>query len=122
MSESFRYFQAGPDPFGKTWQVEFAWLQTGTSIRHADTVDVKFFLRNGDETVEKVIALPHPELLDVAAGENRAVTDPWCAKIAALHLEEMVTSGEDIEKALVTLTPAQLRDCAARLPQTAQAR
>ena len=42
MVENFRRFQAGPDPFGRTWEVEYRWLQTGISIRHADTVDVKF--------------------------------------------------------------------------------
>ena len=39
---NYRMFEAGPDPFGRHWQVEFRWLQTGISIRHADTVDVKF--------------------------------------------------------------------------------
>ncbi len=42
MPDNFRRFQAGPDPFGRVWEVEFRWLQTGISIRHADTVDVKF--------------------------------------------------------------------------------
>ena len=42
MIKNFRDFEAGPDPFGRTWQVYFRWLQTGISIRHADTVDVKF--------------------------------------------------------------------------------
>ena len=42
MVENFRKFNAGPDPFGRTWNVEFRWLQTAISIRHADTVDVKF--------------------------------------------------------------------------------
>jgi hypothetical protein len=42
MADNSRRFEAGPDPFGRTWQVEFRWLQTGISIRHADTVDVKF--------------------------------------------------------------------------------
>ena len=44
MLDNFRRFQAGPDPFGRTWEVEYRWLQTGISIRHADTVDVKFIL------------------------------------------------------------------------------
>ena len=50
MIENFRRFQAGPDPFGRTWDVEFRWQQNGISIRHADTVDVKFHLsRDGDD-------------------------------------------------------------------------
>jgi len=119
MSDSYRSFQTGPDPFGRTWPVEFAWLQTGTSIRHADTVDVKFFLRDGADTVEKVIALQHPDLLAVAASENRTVTDPWCAKLAALHLREMIETGEDMEKTLVTLTSDQLRHHAAQIEREA---
>jgi len=119
MSDSFRSFEAGPDPFGKTWQVEFGWLQTGTSIRHADTVDVKFFLTSGSESAEKIVALPHPHLLAIAQSEGREVTDPWCAKIAARRLSEIVETGEDMEKTLVTLTSDQLRRCAAALDGSA---
>src|ERR1700704_7030 len=68
MPENLRRFEAGPDPFGRTWEVEFRWLQTGISIRHADTVDVKFILwTEGEEKQEKIIALPHPLLLSLAA-------------------------------------------------------
>ena len=63
---NYRQFEAGPDPFGRTWQVEFRWLQTGISIRHADTVDVKFAVSSdGIDPEEKVIALPHPALLQI---------------------------------------------------------
>jgi hypothetical protein len=44
MNDQSRLFEAGPDPFGRTWKVQFRWLQTGISIRHADTVDVKFWV------------------------------------------------------------------------------
>ena len=68
MPANFRRFQAGPDPFNRTWEVEFRWLQTGISIRHADTVDVKFVVwTEGEEKQEKIIALPHPMLLALAA-------------------------------------------------------
>src|SRR5271165_768769 len=53
MPDNSRRFDAGPDPFGRTWHVEFRWLQTGISIRHADTVDVKFVLwTDGEEKQE----------------------------------------------------------------------
>ena len=42
---NYREFEAGPDPFGRKYQVYFKWLQTAISMRHADTVDVKFILR-----------------------------------------------------------------------------
>ena len=70
--QNFRQFEAGPDPFGRKFQVFFKWLQTAISIRHSDTVDVKFVLQdeNGART-EKTIALPHAALLAVSAGTQR---------------------------------------------------
>jgi len=44
--QNFRQFEAGPDPFGRKFQVFFKWLQTAISIRHSDTVDVKFILQD----------------------------------------------------------------------------
>lgn len=117
MPANFRRFQAGPDPFDRTWEVEFRWLQTGISIRHADTVDVKFIVwTEGEEKQEKIIALPHPLLLALAAKTGHALTDAWCLKLAGLHLEHMITSGEDLEKTLVTVSSADL-DSVARVTQ-----
>jgi hypothetical protein len=109
MQEHFRYFQVGPDPFGRNCTVQFRWLQTGISIRHADTVDVKFFLKWDDGTEEeKVVALPHALLLDVCRQRGRKLTDPWCMKLAALHIRHMIETAEDIEKTVVTLTAAEI--------------
>jgi len=116
MLENPRRFAAGPDPFGRTWQMEFRWLQTGISIRHADTVDVKFVLwTEGEEKQEKVIALPHPHLLLLSQETGHALTDPWCMRLAARHLKYMIESGEDLEKTLVTLTLPALQRVAADL-------
>lgn len=110
MPDNFRRFQAGPDPFGRTWEVEFRWLQTGISIRHADTVDVKFYLwTEGEPKQEKVLALPHPALLALSKDTGHPLTDAWCLKLAATHLIAMIGSGEDLEKTLITLSPADLR-------------
>lgn len=109
MLKNFRRFEAGPDPFGRTWEVEFRWLQTGISIRHADTVDVKFVVWTRDEPKqERVIALPHPLLLALSEKTGHALTDGWCLKLAASHLNYMIESGEDLEKTLVTLNQADL--------------
>src|SRR5438874_9911185 len=106
---SYRQFEAGPDPFGRTWRVEFRWLQTGISIRHADTVDVKFEVSTVDEPQqERVIALRHPDLLELSKKTGHALTDPWCLKLAAMHLQHMITTGEDLEKTLVTVPFAEL--------------
>ena len=111
MQEHFRRFEVGPDPFGRNWIVQFRWLQTGISIRHADTVDVKFFLKCDDGTEEeKVVALPHAALLEVCKERGRTLTDPWCLKIAALHVRRMLETAEDIEKTIVTLTAAEIAD------------
>src|ERR1700733_3355870 len=117
MPDNSRRFAAGPDPFGRIWQVEFRWLQTGISIRHADTVDVKFIVWTEDEPKqEKVIALPHADLLVLSAKCGHPLTDPWCLKLAARHLNYMIESGEDLEKTLVTLPAADL-ERAAGTPQ-----
>ncbi|HML17144.1 MAG TPA: hypothetical protein VK419_08965 [Bryobacteraceae bacterium] len=113
MAENFRRFQAGPDPFGRTWEVEFRWLQTGISIRHADTVDVKFVIWTEDEPKqEKVLALSHPGLLALAGRTAHPLTDAWCLKLAATHLKGMIESGDDLEKTLVTLSSADLATAA----------
>ena len=121
--ENYRRFQAGPDPFGRTWEVEFRWLQTGISIRHADTVDVKFVVwtepmpaQEAEPKQEKVIALQHADLLALSAKTGHALTDPWCLKLAARHLIYMIESGEDLEKTLITLPAADL-ERAAEIPQ-----
>ncbi len=103
MIENFREFQVGP------WRVHFSWLQTGISIRHADTVDVKFGISaEGQPFEERVIALPHPALLAVSAKVGHPLTDAWCMKLAALHLKHMIETGEDFEKTLVTVQPDEL--------------
>jgi len=109
MSENYRRFQAGPDPFGRTWDVEFRWLQNGISIRHSDTIDAKFVVWTaGEEKTEKIIALPHLALLALAAKTGHSITDPWCLKLAAKHLKRMISTAEDLEKTIVTVSSAEL--------------
>ena len=116
MIDNFREFEIAPDPFGRTWKAHFRWLQTGTSIRHADTVDVKFGVSTGGEPFEeRVVALPHPALLAVSKKVGHPLTDPWCMKLAALHLEHMFKTGEDFEKTLVTVLPEEIEQYAREL-------
>ena len=114
MPVPFRHFTA-PDIFGAPIEVEFRWLQNGISIRHADTVDVKFEIVMEGRREERVLALPHPQLLRVAAESGHPITDPWCSRMAALHLKYMIESGDDFEKALVTLTGDQMNEYARQL-------
>ena len=113
--ENFRQFEAGPDPFGRTWKVEFKWLQTAISLRHSDTVDVKFVLREGETVTQKTIALPHLDLLQLSKKTSRPMTDAWCSRLAALHLKRIIETGEDMEKDLVTLSAEELGEYDAQL-------
>jgi hypothetical protein len=107
--QNFREFEAGPDPFGRKFQVLFKWLQTAISLRHADTVDVKFILVGDDGAqTEKAIAIPHADLCKVSGDLNRPFDDPWCSRIAAMHLIHLIETGEDMEKDLVTLSLSDL--------------
>ena len=116
MAENPRSFEAGPDPFVRFWHVEFRWLQNGISIRHADTVDVKFAISApGEPEQEKVIALNHAHLLAAARKSGVPLSDAWCLKLGGLHLRRMVESFEDMEKTLVTVSADDLEACAARL-------
>src|SRR5271154_5607928 len=109
MPDNSRRFEAGPDPFGRIWQVEFRWLQTAISIRHADTIDVKFVIwTDGEERQERVLALSHPGLLALSREVNHPLSDPWCLHLAACHLKRMIKAGEDLEKVLVTLSAADM--------------
>jgi hypothetical protein len=98
---TFRHFEA-TDPTGRVWSVDFLWIQNAISIRHADTVDVKFELSAGPERMTKVVALMHPDLLELSQRTGKPVTDPWVSAMAARHLRRMIETGEDVEKALVT--------------------
>jgi len=122
MSDQTRLFEAGPDPFGRMWKVQFRWLQTGISIRHADTVDVKFAVSSdGIGPEEKIVALPHPALLELVGKTGRKLTDPYCMRLAALHLRHMIETSEDMEKTLVTVSPAELAAYDQQLPGEAVA-
>lgn len=115
MIENFRNFETGPDPFGRSWQVSFRWQQNGISIRHADTVDVKWDLASGEEKLEKVVALPLPLLMKVSAQVGHPITDAFCMKVAGLHLMEMIATWEDMDKELVTLSVPQMEAGAVRV-------
>jgi hypothetical protein len=112
MTENFRRFEAGPDPSGKTWQVEFLWQQTAVAIRHSDSVDVKFTATSGDSRQEKAIALMRPVLFELAKKLGREVSDAWCMKLAATHLAHMIETGVDMDKTLVTPSLTELEEAA----------
>ena len=109
--ENYRNFTV-TDAFGADWAVEFKWQQNAISIRHADAVDVKFIVTVCGVEQEKVIALPHPHLLKLSAEQLRVLSDPWCCKIAATHLKQMIESSEDIERTLITVSYGEMKAAA----------
>ncbi|HEY1221486.1 MAG: hypothetical protein ABSE42_20060 [Bryobacteraceae bacterium] len=114
--QNFRQFEVGPDPFGRKFQVWFKWLQTAISIRGSDTVDVKFVLENEQAgSAQKTIALPHADLVALSRETGRQMDDPWCSRLAALHLVHLVETGEDMEKDVVAVAPASLKQYAEEL-------
>jgi hypothetical protein len=108
--ENFREFDAGPDPFGRTYHVMFKWLQTAISIRHSDTVDVQFIVSDGTTPLKRTIAMRDVELKAHAKKTGRLVDDAWCSRLAALHLKNMIETAEDFDKDLVTLSPEQIAE------------
>jgi hypothetical protein len=115
MIENFRAFETGPDPFGRSWSLKFLWQQNGISIRHADTIDVKYELGCEGEKQDKIIALPHPHLLAVSKQLERPITDSWCMRLAGSHLMHMISTWEDMDKTLVTLNQGQIENLAQQL-------
>jgi hypothetical protein len=118
--QNFRQFEAGPDPFGRAWKIEFKWLQTAISLRHSDTVDVKFVLRSDGTRAEKNISMPHADLLELSKKTGFPMTDAWCSRLAALHLKHLIETGEDMEKDLVTVSAQELAEYAAQLEREAK--
>ncbi len=111
MGENSRKFQAS-DAAGRVWQVEFRWQQNGISIRHADSVDCKYYLSSGEEKRELAVALMHPDLLRTAEKLGREVSDAWCLRLASAHVRRMIESGQDVENTLVVVAPEALESYA----------
>ena len=108
--DNFREFEAGPDTFGQKYHVMFKWLQTAISIRHSDTVDVQFLLDDGSRVFKRTVAMQDLDLKTHCKKTGRLLDDAWCARLAALHLKQMIATAEDFDKALVTLSTAQIAE------------
>jgi len=99
-------FEVESEITGERFAVEFRWLQTAISLRHSDTVDVKFLV-NGEG---KVIALPHAALEQACRDAAIPLTDPLCRRAAARHLETVLRTGEDAEKELILVPPERVKE------------
>jgi hypothetical protein len=110
MMENFRDFDAGADPFGRTWHAQFKYLQTGISIRHSDTVDVRFVLDNGDEQLQKTVVIQNADIRAYGKRAGRVVSDSLCSRIAMCKLRHVVETAEDLEKDYLQVTPAEIEE------------
>ena len=108
--ENFRDFEAGPDPFGRMWHAQFKYLQTGISIRHSDSVDVRYILTAGEESAQKTVVIQNADIRAWAARTKRPVSDPWCSRIASCKLRYVIETGEDMEKDYLPVTTQEIEE------------
>ena len=106
--DNFREFQAGPDPFGRTFHVWFKYLQTAISIRHSDSVDVCFLLESDGEKIEKTVVIQNADIRAYGKRTGRPVNDAWCSRLAMCKLLNVVETAEDIEKYYLPLPAREI--------------
>jgi hypothetical protein len=106
--ENFRDFETEADPFGRIWHVRFKYLQTGISIRHSDSVDVRFILESGEERIQKTVVIPLAEIRAYGERAGRQVSDAWCSRLAAGRVRDVIATAEDFEKDYLVVTPAEI--------------
>ena len=100
----YRNFEVVSEITGDQHKVELRWMQTAISLRHSDTVDVKFLV-NG---AAKVVALPHAALEQATREVGVPLQDELCLRIAAEHLREALFTGADAEEDLLTVAPSRV--------------
>lgn len=109
--DNFREFEAGPDPFGRSWHVLFKYLQTAISIRHSDSVDICFALSSGEEQVQKTIVLANPDVRAFARKHpDHFGGDTWCSRVAMLKLRRAAETFEDFDKDYIHVTAGEFEE------------
>jgi hypothetical protein len=113
--ENFRDFVVGTDPFGRSWHAYMKYMQTGISIRHSDSVDVRYVLDNGEEHIQKTIVIPYADIRAYSTRSGRLISDPWCCRIALCKLKDCIETAEDLEKDYLLVTPPEIEKFDARI-------
>jgi hypothetical protein len=108
--DNFREFDAGPDPFGRTFHVWFKYLQTAISIRHSDSLDVCFILESGEEKIEKTVVIPNADIRAYSKKTGRPVNDAWCSRIAMCKLCLAIETAEDFDKYYLPVTMREIEE------------
>jgi hypothetical protein len=96
---NYRDFHTQSVLTGQDYHCLFVYLQTAISLRHSDTVDVKFRV-NGTGIV---VALPHTAWAVYQQKAGRPLSDARATEVAAGILKEGLERGDDIE--LLDLNP-----------------
>ena len=113
--ENFRDFEVGPDPFNRMWRAQFKYLQTGISIRHSDSVDVRYVLSTEGEQAQKTVVIGNADIRAYNARTNRPVSDAWCSRIAMCKLIDSIETAEGLDKDYLQVSAAEISEFDARI-------
>jgi hypothetical protein len=112
--ENFRDFEVGPDPFGQKWYAHFKYLQTGISIRHSNSVDVRYVLDNGPDDgnvrMQKTVVIQNADIRAYTTRTGRKISDAWCSRIAMCKLRYVIETAEDLEKDYLLVTAREIEE------------
>ncbi len=95
----YRDFQVRSGLTHEEYKCRFVYLQTAISLRHSDTIDVKFTV-NGAGVI---VALPHTAWVEHLKKTGHPLTDDQAAQAAAVLLKEALERGDNVE--LLDLNP-----------------
>ena len=101
---NYRDFQARSGLTQQDYHCQFVYLQTAISLRHSDTVDVKFRV----DGTPVVVALPHTAWIEYQHRTGQPLTDDCAAQVAASLLREGLERGDDVELLDLNPTNAQV--------------
>ncbi len=102
----YRDFQARSSLTQQDYHCQFVYLQTAISLRHSDTVDVKFRV----DGTGVVVALPHTAWVEYQHRTGQPLTDARASEVAASLLQEALERGDDLELLDLHPTKAQVLD------------
>ena len=89
----YRNFDCVSQVDGTPHHCHFIFLQTAISLRHSDTVDVRFLVDEKRVTV----ALPHVAFAEYKRRAGRDLADEEAGSIAARYLKEVLEKGGEVE-------------------------
>ncbi len=95
----YRTFDCVSELDGTVYHCFFIFIQTAISLRHSDTVDVRFMVNGKRLTV----ALPHVAFVEYAGLAGEVLTDEAAAGVAAHCLKEALEKGADVEDMTVPM-------------------